>query len=265
MGKYKVEDFTYEGKYKKYCWDINYNPNATIENGLANCTTMAIAFSYILQTPYPVSRIASASNWHNLLINGWKSKPYGSTQLKVGDIIEWSDRVHVATVIEMKEGEPYLGCSWYTGEHGVSVYNGRYDTRPFSSLKELSDFMYQNYPYRMYHECSLYEESNRVGGMPERVLSAPIYFPVGENKNNNQIETLTNEQYVRDENFKVVGVARKGFYNVIGHKENNYTWYEIEPNRFVALVNGRVRYIPADNEVEILRSKLERIKKIIEE
>ena len=71
--------------------------------------------------------------------------------------------------------------------------------------------------------------------------------------------------YVRDENLKVVGVARKGFYNVIGHKENNYIWYEIEPNRFVALVNGRVRYIPADNEVEILRSKLERIKKIIEE
>lgn len=264
MGKYNVEDFTYEGKYKKYCWDVKYNPNATIENGLADCTTMAIAFTYINNLPYPVSRIASANNWHNLLINGWKSKSY-PCEVKVGDIIEWDSHVHVATVIDIKEGEPILGCSWYTGEHGVSVYNGRYDTRPFSSLKELSDFMYSNYPFRMYHECSLYEESRRVGGMPERVLSAPIYFPVGENKNVNQIETLTNEQYVRDENLKVVGVARKGFFNVIGSIKENYTWYEIEPNRYVALVKDRVKYIPADNELEILRSKLERIKKIIEE
>lgn len=271
MCKYQVEDFAIDGKYKEYAWNVLKNPNATIQNGLANCTTMAIALSYVLKTPYPVTRIVSANNWHRVLINGWTAKPYGSCDIKVGDIIEWDQHVHVATVIAIKEGEPYLGCSWYTGEHGVSVYNGQYDTRNFYSLKELSDFMIKNYPFRTYHECSLYEEANRVGGLPEYVLSAPETIPtVSRDPNRNQIQVLTNEQNIRDGENNIVGVAQSGFYNVLSTKElNGYIWYEVKKNRFIAGVEGRVVYLPSDDVDAIkkenaeLKSALKQINEII--
>lgn len=259
MGKYQVEDFAIDGKFKEYAWNVLKNPNATIQNGLANCTTMAIALSYVLKTPYPVTRIVSANNWHRVLTNGWTAKPYGSSDIKVGDIIEWDQHVHVATVIAIKEGEPYLGCSWYTGEHGVSVYNGQYDTRNFYSLKELSDFMIKNYPFRTYHECSLYEEANRVGGLPEYVLSCPETIPtVSRDPNRNQIQVLTNEQNIRDNDNNIVGVAQSGFYNVLSTKElNGYIWSEVKKNRFIADVEGRVVYLPSDDVDAIKKENAE--------
>lgn len=273
MGKYNIEDFSFGGKFHDYCWNTKYNPNATIENGLANCTTMAIAFSFILHNPYPVTRIGSANNWHRLLTNGWTAKPYGSVTIKKGDIIEWVENCHVATVIEIKEGEALLGCSWYTGEHGVSKYNGTYDTRPFASQKEMSDFFVENYPFRFYHECSLYEESQRVGGMPEYVLVAPEQIkPVPEDKTKNQIHVLTDEQNIRDNDNNIVGVAQSGFYNVYNTKQSSgYIWYEIANNRYIAGVKGRVIYIPAEDYEELkrenamLKEKLRRIKEICDE
>lgn len=262
MAKYNVTDFVYGGRFHDFCWDVKYNPNATVENGLANCTTMAVAFSYINKLPYPVSKIVSASGWDKVLINGWHSIPYPS-EPKVGDIIQWKEHCHVATVIGFSEGEPVLGCSWYTGEHGKSTYNGSYDPRHFSSLKDLSDFMQNNYPFRMYHECSLYEESQRVGGMPENILISPVYYPDGENKSVSQILVKTDEQYVRDEDLNIIGVARKGYYNTYGYKEDGYTWYRINGG-YIALVNNRVEYIPA-NDIEILKDKLRRIEEIINE
>lgn len=263
MGKYSIEDFAFNGKYHNYCWNYSYNPNATIENGLANCTTMAIAFSYIHNLPYPVTRIGSASVWHRLLTNGWTYKPYGSVQIKKGDILEWVGNVHVATVIDIKEGEPYLGCSWYTGEHGVATIDGKYDTRDsIHSLEQLSDFMVSNYPYRFYHEATIYDESNLVGGLPDYVLVAPERFkPNGQDSSVDQIQVLTNEQYVRDGDSNIVGVADSGYFNVIGSKEEgNYTWYQIKKNAFIAGVKGRVIFIPASDEVEELRAEIKRLK-----
>lgn len=252
MAKYRIEDFAYEGKYHDYCWNVVYNANATIENSLANCTTLAIAFSYIHQLPYPVSRIVSAKNWNKVLINGWKSVPYGSQEIKVGDIIQWVDNVHVATVIEIKEGEPILACSWYTGEHGVAMYEGKYDTRNvFYSLKQLSDFMVENYPFRFYHEATLYEEAQRVGGMPDNILVAPVGVePVPEDRTRDQIHVLTNEQNIRDYDGNIVGVAKEGFYNVFHMKHSDgYIWYEVAENKFIAGVTGRVLFIPADADI----------------
>lgn len=265
MGKYNIGDFAYGGKYHDYCWNPSYNPNATIENGLANCTTMSIAFSFILHMPYPVTRIVSAGNWHKVLTNGYEYKPYGTCQIKVGDILEWPD--HVATVIEIKEGEALLGCSWYTGEHGQSIYDGKYDTRPFSSLKQLSDFMVENYPYRFYHESLLYKESQEVGGMPLYVLVAPKSVdPVERDEYRNQIEVLTNEQNIRDNDNKIVGVAKKGFYNVYATKQNNgYVWYEVENNRYIAGVNGRVVYLPARDDIEELKKENAELKQALKQ
>lgn len=267
MGKYSVEDFAFGGEYKDYCWDLKYNPNATIENGLANCTTLAIAFSYILHNPYPVTRIGSANNWHRLLTNGWTYKPYGSVMLKVGDILEWKDEVHVATVIAIKEGEALLGCSWYTGEHGVSKYDGVYDSRSFSSLKEMCDFFVTKYPYRFYHEASLYEESQKVGGMPKYVLVAPEKVnPVEENKYVDQIQVFTDVQNIRDGDNNIVGVAQKGFYNVLATKTyNGYIWYMVSENRYIAGVKGRVEFIPSSADIEKLEEEIVKLKSALTE
>ena len=264
MAKYQINDFAYNGKYHKYCWNPLYNPNATIENGLANCTTMCIAFSYILKNPYPVTRIVSANSWHRVLTNGWAAKPYGSCEIEVGDIIEWSDHCHVATVI-YNDGEPYVGSSWYTGEHGVAIYNGQYDTRQFATLEELSNFMVENYPFRFYHECSLSEESSMTGGLPQYVLKAPKkIYPVKEDRSRDQIQVLTDEQNVRDEAYNIVGVAQSGFYNVYGTKEHDgYTWYMVEVNRYIAGVNGRVVFIPKSDDIEELRRENKELKEDI--
>lgn len=271
MGKYNIEDFVYNGKYHDYCWNYSYNPNATIENCLANCTTLAIAFSYIHQLPYPVSRIVSASRWNRVLTNGWKAVPYGSCEIKKGDIIQWVENVHVATVIDIKEGEPYLGCSWYTGIHGTAMYEGQYDTRDgLNTLQEVSDFMSQNYPYRFYHEATLYEESQRVGGLPDYVLIAPeVVESVRRDYTRDQIEVFTNEQNVRNDAGEIVGVARKGYYNVFHVKQkDDYDWYEVEDNKFIAGVKGRVVFLPAEDDLrkenEELKETIEQIRVLIE-
>lgn len=263
MAKYKISDFAYNGKYHDYCWNIVYNPNATIENGLANCTTLAYAFSYIHHLPRPVSRIVSASAWQKVLVNGWKRADYGSVSLKVGDIVQWVDKVHVATVIDIKKGDVILGASWYTGEHGVAYYDGQYDTRnEFNSLQQLSDFMIEKYPYRFYHECSLNEEIQKCGGMPENILVAPVGVePVEEDRTRNQIHVLTNEQNIRDDENEIVSVAKEGYYNVLNTRtDKNLIWYEIAENRWIAGVNGRVVFIPAESEIDTLKAEIERLR-----
>lgn len=272
MAKYKIEDFVYDGKYHAWFWDPYYNANATITNALANCTTLAYGLSYVNGLPQPVSRIVSASNWHKVLINGWTSADYGSTSFKVGDIIQWVAHCHVATVIRFEDGEPILGCSWYTGEHGVSRYNGHYDTREqFSSLEEVSNFMAAKYPYRFYHEATIVEESNMVGGLPEHVLVAPeMLEPVEKDTSRNQIEVLTNEQNVRDNDNNIVGIAKAGYYNVYQIKKSQgYDWYEVADNRYIAGVSGRVVYIPADmgllERIKELETEVDRCHKVLEE
>ena len=262
MARYKVEDFSYQGRFNKYCWNPLYNPNATIENGLANCTTLAIAFSYILKNPYPVTRIVSANNWHRVLTNGWTVKPYGSVEIEEGDILEWCENCHVSTVLYINDGEPFLASSWYTGEHGVAMYEGKYDTRHFATLEQLSNFMVENYPFRMYHECSLHEEANMVGGLPEYVLKAPKrIYPVEEDRTRDQIKVLTDEQNVRDDDNNIVGIAQSGFYNVYGTKDlNGYTWYMVDKDRWIALVKGRVVFIPRSQDIDELRRENEQLK-----
>lgn len=253
MAKYDVADFAYNGKYHDYCWNPLYNPNATIENGLANCTTMAIAFAYIHHLPYPVTRIVSSSRWNQVLTNGWKEADFGATEIKVGDIIQWIDNAHVATVIDIVDGQPILGCSWYTGEHGVSIYDGQYDTRSgFYSLEQLSNFMVENYAYRFYHEATIYEESDMVGGLPQKVLVAPKGIdPVEKDDTRDQIHVLTNEQNIRNRDNEIVGVAKEGYYNVFHVEQwSGYDWYEVDANRYIAGVRGRVVYIPASADLK---------------
>lgn len=259
--EYKIEELVYGGKYHNAFWDVNNNANANIGNCLANCTTAVIGMCIVEGNPKPVSRIVSAGNWHNYLINGWKCKPFKANEVKVGDIIQWVDKCHVAKVASIKDGIIYVNASFYTGEHGVSVWDGSYDTRrSFSSLKEVSDFMSTRYPSRFFHCWGLDKESSAVGGAPEHILSVPDdVMPVQRNTSVNQIETLDSTLRIRLEpnlNAPIVGHVSLGYYNVLDRKsatdedktvvEGLKEWYAIAPDRWCA--NITTIYLPSSND-----------------
>ena len=265
MAKYDVSDFIYNGRFHSYFWDYNYNPNATVANGLANCTTLVIGFSYINNLPYPVSSIPNASSFHTRLINGWTYTKFDKNKLKVGDIIEWTSNCHVCVVAEISD-KIYVHSSWYTGEHGRSVWNGKFDTRySIGSLQQLSDIMYGNYPYRMYHFTDLDTECSQVGGQPQYICVAPSQIkPSGEDKTKDQVFVSTNEQNVRNApNGSVIGTALSGYYDVYSQTDDGkYIWYEIGENMWIAGVNGRVTYIPkSDDDITKLIKENKELKK----
>lgn len=247
-----INGLEYGGAFHTFFWDTKNNPNAIIDNGLANCTTFVYGDVLRDLNKPMVSRIANAGNWHNYLINGWLKIPYEKDKLKIGDVIEWSKKNHVARY----SNTGYVSGSFYTGIHGKAYYNGGYDTRNFSSLKELSDFMISNYPYRFFHYIGIDTECSNVGGQPDYILVMPLQS-VSRNEKVNQIQVLTNEQYVRDENRIILCCAESGYYNVLNTKEDGYTWYEVEENKFIVGVNNRVIYLPKETTKDIKKENVE--------
>lgn len=248
--RFTINDLSYEGRYHDCFWNKDYNKNADITNGLANCTTAVIGFCLAENNPLPVSRIVPASEWHNYLTNDWKKIPFELDKVKVGDIIQWVDKCHVAKVADIVDGKVYVNASFYTGEHGKSIYNGEYDTRPWTSLKEMSDWMIANYPTRFFHCWDLEKESQMVGGVPEHILVLPnTIVPVEKDSSKNQVETTDNTLRIRTEpnlNSKIVGHVSVGYYDVIKTKEATEEdrmrepslkcWYEISKGRWIGNV-----------------------------
>ena len=236
----------------KYFWNIDYNPNATIPNALPNCTTCAYGLIIAEHLP-PVKAITDASNWDTVLTNGWMAIDYDEDKLEVGDILQWKKKNHVATISRKEDGKVFVSSSAYTGEHGVSMYNGSYDTRKsFKTLEQLSNFMYANYPTRMFHCWSKEDEFKFVGGIANKILKHPLYS-VEKNQNRNQIEVLTYEQNVRDNNNNILKKAEKGFFNVISTRESEgYIWYEVEENKYIAGVDGRVVFYPKKDDENLI-------------
>jgi len=263
--KYTLKDIVYGGTLHDKLWNVNNNPNATIGNCLANCTTLA----YGLAEPKPVSVIRGASNWHTVLTNGWYAIPFDRSKVEEGDIIEWVNHVHVAIVDKVEDGNIYLHCSWYTGIHGTAMWNGSYDTRPFSSLKEVSDFMSENYPTRMYHYFELEDECRGVGGDPQYILKHPSLIPSdGEDKSVDQIYVSTNEQNVRvlpSTSSEIVGVASKGYYNVLASQnDGKYVWYQIKEG-WIAGVEGRVKFIEGEDDIKKLKRENAKLKALLKQ
>ena len=245
--RYTINDLIYGGKYTDQFWNKSYNPNADIENGLANCTTFVIGACLVEGDPYPVSYIAPASRWDEVLINDWYSVPFDANKVKSGDIIEWKDKCHVAKVSDVRDGVIYVNASYYTGEHGVAYYHGSYDTRSFKTLKEMSAWMVANYPERFYHNWSLEKESRMVGGSPDKILVRPQTVKTVEiDPTKNQVETTDNTLRIRNEpslSGTIVGHVSLGYYNVLSIKEalpedkekdDIKCWYEIAKDRWIA-------------------------------
>ena len=286
--KYTINDLSFGGRYHDQCWNPKYNKEANIQNALANCTTAVIAFCLIEKNPLPVSTIANASNWHNLLINGWRCIDFDKSKVKVGDIIQWVDKCHVCKVADIVDGTIYINGSFYTGEHGVAYYQGKYDTRNrFNSLQDLSNFMTSEYPTRFYHYWTLDKEAQMTGGQPEHILVCPdTITPTERNTNVDQIQTTDDTLRIRTKpslEADVVGHVQVGYYNVIASKKvDGYTWYQLATDRWCADIS--TIYLPAEDDIlkdleriyktitaridekekenEILRKKIEEIQKI---
>lgn len=251
--KYNINDLSYGGKYHNQFWNPQFNKEANIQNALANCTTAVIGFCLVEKNPLPVSVISDASNWHNYLTNGWRCIDFDEKKVKVGDVIQWVDKCHVCKVADIVDGTIYINGSYYTGEHGVAYYNGKYDTRNrFKSLQELSDFMVNEYPTRFYHHWTLDKESQMVGGRPEHIFVCPDNVsPVERNTNVNQIQTTDDTLRIRTApnlSAEIVGHVEKGYYNVLQECEaDGFTWYEIASGRWCA--NVSTIYLPKQDDI----------------
>ena len=155
---FNIETVSINGKYSKFFWDYDVNKNATLANCLANCTTFVYGACIAAGLGAPVSAIRDAKNWHKNLSSDWEAIEYSREIVRDGDIIEWAVN-HVALALD----KTTIAASWYTGMHGKAYYDGKYDTRDFSTLQETNDWMISNYPYRFCHQCSLEQEIKSLG------------------------------------------------------------------------------------------------------
>lgn len=240
----KIKDCVYDNKY--YWSDLNLNANVT--NCLPNCTTLC--YGAIIQDGKlpPVSVILNANLWHTVLTNGWTCIGYDYDKLEVGDIIEWTNKNHVAVVSKINSDKKIISASFYTGDDGTSK-SRRYN---FNSMEQVSNYMLTNYETRYFHCWSIEDEQKAVGALPTFILKHPLYS-VERNTIKDQIEVLTYQQNVRDSANNILKKAERGFYDVLSISESNgYTWYEVEENKYIAGVEGRVIFYPNKEDGDLL-------------
>lgn len=245
-----------------FYWDKLVTIYGDIRNGLADCT--CYGYGAVLEMGHRpiVSKVCNADSFHKYLINGWSYIPYDPAKLEVEDEIEWSKKCHVAVYT----GDMDISGSFYTGMHGRSYYAGGFDTRSFTSLEEMSDWMIKNYPARFFHHWSIDKESSLVGGVPDYILKHPLWS-VSEDKTRDQIYISADDMNVRNDSNEVLKRAEKGFFNVLGWKDSNgYRWYEVEKGKYIANVPSRVTFIPKQSdEVAELQAKLKEYERILKE
>lgn len=157
---FNIDTVAIDGKYSKFFWDYNINKNATIANALANCTTLVYGACIAAGLGAPVSTIRDARNWHKNLTENWEVIPYSRKSVKENDILEWTTN-HVAIAIDGNN----VTASWYTGMNGKAYDGEEYSKRDFSSLKDLSNWMKENYPYRFCHTCTVEQEIKSLGNV----------------------------------------------------------------------------------------------------
>lgn len=271
MAKYFVQDMSFYGKYKDFFFNSKYNPSATLTLCIANCTGGVLGYCLIEGDPFPVTSLRDANVWHKYLTKDYSLTAYAKSKLKKGDVIQWVKKCHVCKVADVIDGQVYVHSSWYTGEHGVSVYGKDFDRRvdDFSTMEEWSNWCIKNYPYRYYHYCTIEEEIKGVGGTPENILSLNTtkIYPVSRNGEVDQIQVNTDEQNVRDNpDGNVICKAQHGYYNVLSRiDKNGYTWNEVEDGAYIASggnVGDRVVFLPKQDNDDLIKIIEEQAAKI---
>ena len=268
-----IDKIKYGGLYHYFFWDESFNPLANISNCLANCTCFVIGDCGATGTSRPVSVVRGAGTWHQYLTNEWTAISYDPSKIKVGDIIEWTTKPHVARVFKIENGVPWVRGSFYTGENGVSTLSdGSWDTRKsFGSTQQVSEFMVKNYPNRFYHENTLAKESSMVGAEPAYILVMPnTIAPVERDESVDQIKTTDTTLRIRTApnlDASIVGHVQLGFYNVLAVEkatatdkkrykeergENLEQWYEIAKDRWCG--NLTTEFLAKKNETDISKA-----------
>lgn len=267
-----IDKVRYGGLYHYFFWDPKFNPLATVENCMANCTCFVLGDCGVTGSPRPVSRAVGAANWHEYLTNDWSCINFDPSKVKVGDIIQWVKGVHVARVFKIENGVIWVRGSFYTGEHGTSRQGGSYDTRnTFQTTQQVSDFMVSKYPNRFYHEVTLEKESSMVGAQPEHILVMPSTIPtVDRNENVDQIRTTDTTLRIRVSpslSGSIVGHTEVGYYNVLSTQpasdadkkaykeqrgEDLKCWYEISKDRWCADIT--TEFLPKKTQTDITRA-----------
>lgn len=261
-----IEEVQYNSPY---FWNPSINKEARISDCLPNCTCFVVGSLKASGIADCVSVITDASSFHKHLTNGWYSVPYSEykNDIKIGDVIEWEQGNHVAIVSDIKDGVPWISGSFYTGIHGKAYYDGGYDTRDgFTSLKQVSDFMLQNYQYRYFHFVPLEEESKWCGGDPDYVLVCPVSInPTERDESKDQVYVGITGLRVRTEpntTSSVRGTASVGYYNVDeivdgGEHDFGNKWYRIG-DLYFADYQGLIYYprqelVPMEEMIKLMK------------
>ena len=115
------------GDYNGYFyWDINYNPYASVQYCMANCTTYAYGRALEIGGPAPLQSGAfpSAYRWHAYLANGWTAIPWNAANVSPGDILQYGDiyagntsQNHVAFVEDVNSNGIVTSNSNYTSRN----------------------------------------------------------------------------------------------------------------------------------------------------
>lgn len=146
------------GAWSQYYWDPAYNPGATFNLCLPNCTTLAYGRPLENGYPAPVTEFRNANNWHLYVNTGedWYLMTYTSGMaLIAGDIVEWSNGEQHVAVVETNGTDPYISGSWYTSR-SASLVGG-------NTLQDVSDYFSVNEPTRFYHYRRLSWENTNGG------------------------------------------------------------------------------------------------------
>lgn len=165
-GNQGINHYVYgAGSWSVYYWNSSYNPGATFQLCMANCTTYAYGRVRENGLPAPVTQFRNANNWHyyvNTSAN-WTLLNYTSgMQLKQGDILEWS-AVHVA-VVESNGTDPWVSGSWYTGDDGTAASDRSYLGMGGSTLQDVSNWMVANASWRFYRYERMTSVNSTAGG-----------------------------------------------------------------------------------------------------
>ena len=169
----------YGGNHAFYWWDETLNPGATFttsvgtyDYALPNCTTYCWGRMLEAGDQIPVSYLANANNWHNVLTNGWTYVLFSVNACEPGDILEWtgSDN-HVAVVEAISNGVVYVSQSFYTDDNGTP-YGNRSPAVWGTTKASVSAYGLTNYPYRFFNYNP---DTAAYGYHPNYILKNPAH------------------------------------------------------------------------------------------